>query len=155
MTIKKIYQELRLMAKRKFLTQEVFKLLSEFPPEKLKEICATLMYNIVFLNPSDVKKLIKFQDDEKKFSKVLVKIKNKIEKDNIDGQIKQLQYVLCKMVGYLELKEKNEEIQEEIYDIILTDLLYPLCEWLKNKSKNNKIAESCFNILKNEIFTET
>ena len=153
MIMKKIIQELRTMVKRKFISEEVFGLLSQLLPERLKEVCATLMYNIVFIQPEEVKNLISCKND-KFFQKKLKEIKNKIEDENIDGQIRQIQYLLCKLIGYLGIKEKNKEIQEEIYDTILTEVLYPLSEWLKDKKKENEIAESCFNILKNEIFCE-
>ena len=112
------------------------------------------MHNVIFLTMEDVLELK--NADDKNFEETLFKIKQKIENDNIDTQIKQLQYTLCKLIGYLEFKagdrKKGEYYQDEIYDIILTDVLYPLSEWLKDKAKENKIARTCYNILKNEIF---
>ena len=151
MIMKKIIQELRTMVKRKFISEEIFELLTQLPAEKLKEVCAALMYNIVFIQADEVKKLLQCKTD-KSFEKELKNIKNKIENENIDGQIKQLQYILCKLIGYMNLRKKDEELQEEIYDAILTEVLYPLSEWLKAKKSESKVAESCFNILKNEIF---
>ena len=111
------------------------------------------MYNVIFLNKTEAEKLAKVRSNEK-FNEYLLEIKNNIENNNIDQHINQLQYILCKLVGFLEFKKNDEELQDEIYDVILTEVLYPLSDWLKHKRKYDKNAETCFNILKNEIFLE-